>query len=252
MSFFSVPLCFCFVNQTKKPIYILNPSLRFHCVFLTKIMGFFIRKMAYLYSALHAHTLLLDLEQLVVVANLDKINLNSSSSACSATNLAQNNYQPSISKSTITTSTAIATATITTSLSSSTFKSQPYQIVSALPLNESKLAKITNQRSTKTTPTAISTTTPSSSSPSSLDNLNQFNKTNFIKCTNGIHAMRYDTNHVKPLVTGNPFDSYFSKLINICFHTEALLHFFRFVLLCFDANNIKILSHGIVLSWFAL
>lgn len=36
-----------------------------------------------MYSALHAHTLLLDLEQLVVVANLDKKNLNSSSSSTS-------------------------------------------------------------------------------------------------------------------------------------------------------------------------
>lgn len=33
----------------------------------------------YLYPASHAHTLLLDLEQLVVVANLDKIKLDSSS-----------------------------------------------------------------------------------------------------------------------------------------------------------------------------
>lgn len=45
------------------------------------------------HSALHAHTLLLDLEQLVVVANLDNINLNTSSSSsysstCNTTSLA--------------------------------------------------------------------------------------------------------------------------------------------------------------------
>lgn len=224
--------------------------------------------MAYLYSALHAHTLLLDLEQLVVVANLDKINLNSSSSACSTTNLAQN-YQTSISKQQQQQPTnATATATATTSLPSSTFTSQPFgQMVSALPLNESKLAKITNQRSTTTTtPSSTSSSSLfSSSNTTTLDQLNQFHKTNFLKCTNGNHTMRHDTNHVKPLVTGNPFDSYFSKLTNICSHTEWLCCMFAssfcFVSFHFDTvvhlqdskfhYDINILPHGFVLFGFA-
>lgn len=143
-----------------------------------------------MYSALHAHTLLLDLEQLVVVANLDKIkDLNSSSSACSTTNSALNYQSSTSSKST------------TTSVS--------YQNVSAsLPLNEMKLVNHSNQRSTY-----------QHEFDHTMDINKQINKTNFIKCTNGFNPMnqimRFDTN-VKPLVTDKSFDSYFSKLIFCC------------------------------------
>lgn len=158
------------------------------CVSYKKYHGFFIRKITNLYSALHAYSTLLDVEQLVVVANLDKINLNSSSFACSTTNSALN--LPSTSKSTIT----------------------PFQTVSPLSMNDMKLVnnahRSTHQHDNDYRP----------------DN-NQTNKNHFTNSTNGhnlIDQLRFDPNNKMPLATDIPnhmnksYDFYFSKLPIFC------------------------------------
>lgn len=179
------------------------------------IWVFYIRKIfAYLYSALHAHTLLLDLEQLVVVANLDKLNLNSSSSACSTTNSALN--YSSTSKSVATTTTTTTTSTLSTST---------HQNISAM----TELKLVNNNINHNNNKTHRTTTYQHDiDNLVAMDNV-KFNQTNFTKCTNGLNQLRFDTNH-KSMVTGIPhqmnksFDLYFSKLI-ICLFISFLAGF---------------------------
>lgn len=163
-----------------------------------------------MYSALHAHTLLLDLEQLVVVANLDKINLNSSSSACSTTNSA-------LKFTASATATTIKTTSTTTTASKST-SSTAYQNVAAIPLNDMKL-NAANAAAVASAHNNMhrSTTYQHDIGHATMEHY-QFNKhkTNLIKSTNGLTQFRFDTN-LKPLVTDasiqmdNSFDLYFSK-----------------------------------------